>query len=481
MSSQDKAGADAWAGTGLFIALTDVILINIAFALAYWLRYQVEWPAALDSGNFQPYRVWFPIGLTLTGILLLAYQLEGVYDLKRGIRWLDDLSKLFTGTLIGIAVLTVLTFNARPQFYSRLMLGYAGVLIVAVLGASRLVFGTIRAWRYRRGIGVDRVLVVGCGDIGRTVMGSIMARPELGYQVAGFLDDDPERQHQDLGRFRALGSVDALPAVLRSQDIDEVIVALPWRSIDQIMDIMAHCEPLGVRARIVPDLFQLRLNRVDIDDISGVPLIGVRDASIRGWNRAIKRLSDIVVAAISLVVASPLLAVVAILIKWDSPGPVLFPQIRVGRDGRQFTLYKFRSMVVGADEEKDRLLNLNEASGPLFKIRDDPRLTRVGRWLRRLSIDELPQLWNVLNGDMSLVGPRPPVPAEVDQYQPWHRKRLLISPGVTGLWQVSGRSKLTFDEMVMLDLFYAENWSLWLDFKIMLRTIPTVIMGTGAY
>lgn len=481
MSSRDKTSIDRWASTGLLMALTDVVLINIAFALAYWLRYQAEWPAALDPENFQPYRVWFPIGLILTGILLLAYQLEEVYDLRRGVRWLDDVSKLFGGTLIGIAVLTVLTFNVRPQFYSRLMLGYAGILIVVALSTSRLALGTLRAWRYRRGIGVDRVLVVGCGEIGRAVMGSIMARPELGYQVAGFLDDDPERRQQDLGRFRALGSIETLPDVLSSQDIDEVVIALPWRSIEKIMDVMAQCEPRGVRARIVPDLFQLRLNRVDIDDISGIPLIGVRDASIRGWNRALKRLSDIVVAVISLVIASPILALVAILIKWDSPGPVLFPQVRVGRGGRQFTLYKFRSMIIGADEAKDRLRDLNEATGPLFKIRDDPRLTRVGRWLRRLSIDELPQLWNVLKGDMSLVGPRPPVPAEVDQYQPWHRKRLLVSPGVTGLWQVSGRSKLTFDEMVMLDLFYAENWSLGLDFKIMLRTIPTVIMGTGAY
>jgi lipopolysaccharide/colanic/teichoic acid biosynthesis glycosyltransferase len=175
------------------------------------------------------------------------------------------------------------------------------------------------------------------------------------------------------------------------------------------------------------------------------------------------------------------MALAALLIKWDSPGPVLFPQVRVGRDGRLFTLYKFRSMVVGADETKDQLRDLNEATGPLFKIRADPRLTRVGRWLRRLSIDELPQLWNVLKGDMSLVGPRPPVPAEVKQYQPWHRKRLQVDPGVTGLSQVSGRSELTFDEMVMLDLFYAENWSLWLDFKIILRTIPTVILGAGAY
>lgn len=487
MSSRDKPGASLsagkgpWAGAGLVLALIDIVLINVAFAAAYWLRYQAQWPAALDPDYYQPYRVWFPIGLILTGILLLAYQFEGVYDSRRGVPWLDEAYKLFTGTLIGIAVLTVLTFNVRPQFYSRLMLGYAGVLIVVLLSTSRLVFGTIRAMLFRRGVGVERVLVVGCGDVGRAVMGSIMARPELGYQVAGFLDDDPERRHQDLGRFRALGPVDALPAVLRSHAIDQVIVALPWRSIEKIMESMTYCEQLGVRARIVPDLFQLRLNRVDIDDISGIPLIGVQDVSIRGWKRAIKRITDVVLAAVGLVMAAPLMVVVAVLIKWDSPGPVLFPQVRVGRDGRRFILYKFRSMVVGADEDKDRLWELNEASGPLFKIRDDPRLTRVGRWLRRLSIDELPQLWNVLKGDMSLVGPRPPVPAEVERYQPWHRKRLLVAPGVTGLWQVSGRSELTFDEMVMLDLFYAENWSLWLDFKIILRTIPTVIIGTGAY
>lgn len=465
----------------LVMALVDIVLINLAFALAYWMRYRAEWPAALNPQHYQPYRVWFPIGLTLTGILLLAYQFEGVYRPRRGASWLDEVYQLFTGTLIGIAVLTVLTFNVRPQFYSRLMLGYAGVLIVVLLSASRLISGTIRARLYRQGVSVDRVLVVGCGDVGRSVMGSIMARPELGYKVAGFLDDDAQRRHQNLGRFRALGPSDALPAVLHSQEIDEVIVALPWRSIEKIMDIMAHCERLGVRARIVPDLFQLRLNRVDVDDISGIPLIGVQDVSIRGWNRAIKRGADTVLAALGLVVTSPLMALVTLLIKWDSPGPVLFPQVRVGRAGRPFTLYKFRSMITGAEEEKEQLRDRNEQLGPLFKMRDDPRRTRVGGWLRRLSIDELPQLWNVLRGDMSLVGPRPPVPSEVEQYEPWHRKRLRVDPGITGLWQVSGRSELTFDEMVMLDLFYAENWSLWLDFKIMLRTIPTVVMGTGAY
>jgi len=465
----------------LAIAVIDVVLINAAFALAYWLRYEKQWLVAVEPQNYVPYRVWFPVGLTLTGILLLAYQLEGVYDLRRRSGWLDQVYSLFTGTLIGIAVLTVLTFYARPMFYSRLMLGYAGVLIVTVLSLSRLAWGSLQAYLFRRGIGVERVLVVGCGEVGRAVMGSIMARPELGYQVVGFVDDDPERGQRDLGRFRALGSIDTLPRVLSRWQIDEVIVALPWRSIERIMHVMGLCEQYGVRARIVPDLFQLRLNRVDIDTISGIPVIGVKDVSIRGWNRAMKRAMDIVLAATGLILSAPLMGLVALFIRWDSPGPILFRQVRVGRDGRLFTLYKFRSMRVGAEEEKAQLQDLNEATGPLFKIRDDPRLTRVGRILRRLSIDELPQLWNVLRGDMSLVGPRPPVPSEVEQYLPWHRKRLAIDPGMTGLWQVSGRSELTFDEMVMLDLYYAENWSLWLDFKIILRTIPTVILGTGAY
>ena len=480
MASQRKQTIARWLGTGLAIALTDMILVNVAFGLAYWMRYRAQWPAALNPEHYQPYRVWFPVGLILTGILLLAYQLEGVYDVRRGASWLDEVYKLFSGTLIGIAVLTVLTFNVRPQFYSRLMLGYAGVLIVTLLGISRLVQGFLRAYLFRQGINVERVLVVGCGEVGRAVMGSIMARPELGYQVVGFLDDAPTQQ-RNLGRFQALGPTAALPAVLHQHHIDQVIVALPWQSIEKIMRIMAECERRGVEARIVPDLFQMRLNRVDVEDISGIPLIGIRDVSIRGWNRAIKRGVDVALAATGLLLTTPIMLLAALLIKWDSPGPVFFRQVRIGRDGRPFILYKFRSMVANAEAVQPELQTLNEATGPLFKIREDPRRTRVGRWLRRLSIDEIPQLWNVLKGDMSLVGPRPAIPSEVEQYQPWHRKRLLVNPGMTGLSQVSGRSELTFDEMVMLDLFYAENWSLWLDFKIILRTIPTIIVGKGAY
>jgi exopolysaccharide biosynthesis polyprenyl glycosylphosphotransferase len=466
---------------GLFLAISDVVLINLAFMIGYWMRYEREFLRPILEANYVPFQAYVPVAALLTGLLMAAYKLEGVYDQRRSAAWLDEVYAVFSGTLLGIALLTVIYFYYRPLVYSRLMFGYAGVLIVILLSAARLVERSILTRLYKRGIGVARVLVVGAGEVGRTVIRNLVAQPELGYQVVGFVDDDRQKQMDGLGRIRGLGSCDDLPRVLRQHSVDEAIITLPWQSHRRILTIINQCEQLGVRAKIVPDLFQLSLNRVSIDTINGVPLLGVKEATIQGWNLVVKRALDVVISAMALVLFSPVMLLIALLIKYDSPGPVLFRQERVGRGGRLFMLYKFRSMRQGADEEKRALLDRNQATGPLFKLRDDPRLTRVGRWLRRLSLDELPQLCNVLRGEISLVGPRPPIPSEVEQYQDWHRRRLDVPPGMTGLWQVSGRSELTFDEMVMLDLFYAENWSLLLDFKILLRTIPTVILGTGAY
>jgi exopolysaccharide biosynthesis polyprenyl glycosylphosphotransferase len=210
-------------------------------------------------------------------------------------------------------------------------------------------------------------------------------------------------------------------------------------------------------------------------------MIGVREVSISGLNQLIKRTIDVSVTGLALVLSAPLACLLTLMIKMESPGPILFKQQRVGKNGHLFTIYKFRSMVDGADDQKDALLYLNEADGPLFKIKNDPRLTRVGKLMRRLSLDELPQLYNVLTGDMSLIGPRPPVPAEVEQYQEWHKRRLEVAPGMTGLSQISGRSALTFDETALLDIYYIENWSPALDTKILLQTIPKVLFGNGAY
>jgi exopolysaccharide biosynthesis polyprenyl glycosylphosphotransferase len=220
----------------------------------------------------------------------------------------------------------------------------------------------------------------------------------------------------------------------------------------------------------------MSLSQVDTDVIDGIPLIGMKQPTLKGWKIAVKRLIDIAISGVALLILAPLLSLIGVLIKLDSPGSVFFKQTRLGRGGKPFACYKFRSMTYEAEKELAHLATLNEAKGPIFKIKEDPRRTRLGKILRRFSLDELPQLFNVFRGDMSLVGPRPPVPSEVEEYQDWHHDRLNIPAGMTGLWQVMGRSDLSFDEMVML-----ENWSLWLDFKIMLRTIPTVLFARGAY
>jgi exopolysaccharide biosynthesis polyprenyl glycosylphosphotransferase len=325
------------------------------------------------------------------------------------------------------------------------------------------------------------VLIVGAGEVGRTVMRTIVARPELGYDIVGFVDDNPQKGRTDLGRLRALGAVHNLPQVIEKEAVDEVIITLPWMYHRKIMNIVQECARRRINARIVPDLFQMSLSQVDVDDLGGVPLIGVREVSFGRSALVLKRIVDVTGALAGLTLGAPVFGLIALAIRLDSPGPILFRQTRVGIGGRPFELYKFRSMYEGAEAQLEQLRELNETDGPIFKMRNDPRLTRVGRFLRRTSLDELPQLWNILRGEMSLVGPRPPIPDEVDQYADWHKKRLEVRPGLTGLWQVSGRSLLSFDEMVLLDIYYIENWSLWLDLKILLRTVPHVLSSKGAY
>jgi exopolysaccharide biosynthesis polyprenyl glycosylphosphotransferase len=465
----------------LGLVLADVLLINVALAISHWVRYDLQWFRAVDPAFDAPFSAYIPFGVVLTALLLIAYKLEGVYDHRRGASWFDEFYSVVNGTTTGIVIMVVVIFIYRPLVYSRLLFFYTGVLIIALLGFSRLVKSIVLRKLRQRGIGVVRTLIVGAGEVGRTIMRNIVAQPGLGYQVVGFVDDNPEKGHKDIGRFKGLGSIDNLPRIVQEESIDEVIITLPWMYHRKIISIMTQCEREGVRAFLVPDLFQMSLSRMDVDDLGGVPMIGVKEISITGWKSVTKRAIDFTIALVGLIVLSPLMLLIALAIKLDSPGPVLFRQIRVGKGGRQFVLHKFRSMWEGAEEEQEKLTDLNEAEGPIFKIRHDPRCTGVGRFLRRTSLDELPQFYNVLRGEMSLVGPRPPIPAEVEHYEEWHKKRLEVSPGMTGLWQVSGRSELTFDEMVLLDIYYIENWSAALDTEIFLRTIPKIIFGSGAY
>ena len=469
-----------WLVTGRIVL--DAVLINIAIALAWFIRYELMLTVPLGEGFFpQPYSAYIPLAIVLTILAIAILRIEGLYFPARGRTFLDEVYTLVNGTTTATLLIMAITFFVRPLVYSRAVYVYAALLIVVLLGAERAIERLIRPRLRKRGIGVDRVLIIGAGEVGRALMRNIVALPDLAYQIIGFVDDHYERGHTDIGRFKALGGTENLPDILRDCLVDEVIVTLPWTAREKIITIMELCQRMGVAAQVVPDLFQLSLGRVVVDDVGGIPLISVRETKIGTWNAVVKRLIDFFGSLILILVFAPLMALIASLIRLDSPGPIIFRQNRIGRGGRPFIAYKFRSMRVGAEQEVAKLTGLNEADGPLFKIRNDPRHTRIGRWLRRMSLDELPQFFNVLRGEMSLVGPRPPLLSEVECYQDWHKQRLQVSPGMTGLWQVSGRSELPFDEQCMLDIYYIENWSPWLDVWIMLRTIPTVLLARGAY
>jgi exopolysaccharide biosynthesis polyprenyl glycosylphosphotransferase len=460
---------------------SDIALINLALYVSYTIRYDWQWFFSVDPVYSNPFSVYIPFAVVLTLLLVIIFRVEGVYDRRRNTSLFDTLYALASGATTGIVVVMAATLAYPPLTYSRLIFLYAGFLIVLFLSLSRMIVAAVSARMRRRGVGIDRVLIVGAGEVGRTVMRTIVALPELGYRIVGFLDDNPDRGETDIGPFKALGGLDNLPAVLSAERINEVIVALPWSYHRKILSLISQCERAGIRARFVPDIFQLSLARVDVDDLGGLPLIGVKPVAIRGGSLAVKRLMDLALGVVSLSVVLPLGALIAVAIKLDTPGPVLFKQIRVGKGGREFWCWKFRSMREGAEEERDRLLELNERDGPLFKIKDDPRITRVGRFLRRTSLDELPQIYNIFRGEMSWVGPRPALPAEVAQYQEWQKQRLEAPPGISGLPQVSGRSELSFDETCLLDIFYIENYSPMLDLRIWLKTIPAVLSRQGAY
>ena len=461
---------------------TDALLILIAVFFAWYVRYEVQGNLTLGEGFFYyPFAAYVPLALVLTALTIAILRFEGLYTLARGRSYPEELYTILNGTTTTILLVMAFTFFARPLVFSRALYVYAALLIDVFLAVSRALQRGMYAYWRKRGIGADRVLIVGAGELGRALMRNIVAKPDLAYQVVGFVDDNPERGCTDIGRFKAFGPTAILPALLRELSVDEVIITLPWTAREKIIDIIELCQRWEVAAKVVPDMFQLSLSRVAIDDVGGVPLLSVRETKLGLVDSAIKRLMDLAVGGALLLIFAPIMLLIAILIRLDSPGSIIFTQDRVGRGGRTFPAFKFRSMREGAEEERAQLSKLNEATGPLFKIRNDPRRTRLGRFIRRTSLDELPQFFNVLRGEISLVGPRAPLPNEVAQYHEWHKRRLDVPQGLTGLSQVSGRSELTFDEMVMLDIYYIENWSPWLDLWILLKTIPTVLLARGAY
>jgi exopolysaccharide biosynthesis polyprenyl glycosylphosphotransferase len=460
----------------------DILLINIAFYISYVVRYEIGIPYPVPPQYDAPfYPAYIPYALFVTLLCLTTYRINGLYERRRGRGWIEETYRLINGTMTSIVAIMAVTFFLQPLVYSRGMLILAGVLIVVLLSLGRLIQRWVEAWLRKHGIGIERVLIVGMGEVGRAVARSLMGSPELGYQIIGYIDDDPMKGDSRLGRMRGMGNLDNLPDIISTEKIDEVIVTLPWMYHRKILQIVSDCEREHIRVRVVPDVFQQRMRRIDIDSLNGIPLIGSGPARLSPSATVVKRAIDLGVVIMALPLLVPVFALVVAAIRLDSPGPILFTHPRVGQDGQVFKMFKFRTMIEGAHTMQAELAKLNEAEGPMFKIKADPRRTRIGGFLRKTSIDELPQLINVLRGEMSIVGPRPGTPEEVQQYEPWQLERVSVRPGITGLWQVSGRSNIPFAEMVLLDIFYIENWSLDLDIRIMLQTIPNVLLGNGAF
>lgn len=466
-----------WVLTAVLVVV-DALMIAFAFYTSWAIRYIAEIGPEIEDVNFVPFSVFAPLLVWLIPVTVLTFAAGGLYRQRRGTEWFDDIPSVTRSTALGAMSLFAGVSLLRYPATSRLTFILAWILSATFVAAGRALVQLVATLLHQRGIGVERVLVVGGNNLGRIIMQSLAARAHLGYQVVGFVDDD---RAGDFGRFRHLGGLDDVERLAAEHRIDQVIVALPAASHAAILRIVDHCRDGGVSFKLVPDLYEMSLSRVDVDTVSGIPLIGLKDVSIQGWNAVMKRALDIVIAGVALLLVSPLLAAIALLIRLESPGPILYRHTRIGKNGQPFTMLKFRSMRQDADRLRTALVVAQDGDRRLFKDRADPRRTRVGAVIRRWSLDELPQLWNVLVGDMSVVGPRPQIPPEVANYEDWHHKRLAVSPGLTGLWQVSGRSELTFDEMVIYDIYYIENWSLGLDFRILLRTIPAVLQGRGAF
>jgi FlaA1/EpsC-like NDP-sugar epimerase len=276
------------------LVISDAILINIAFVLAYWIRYDLQWLRAVDPAFVVPFTVYIPFAVILTGVLILAYRRQGLYRPRQGISWFDELYGIINGTATGIVVMVVLVFILRPTFYSRLIFFYAGAIILVLLSCSRLIKNLWVRYMRRQGVGIARAIIVGAGEVGRTVMRTMVAHPDLGYEIVGFVDDDPSKGTTDIGRFKGLGSLDTLPLLVQDEAIDEVIITLPWQYHRKIMAIMAQCERENIRARIVPDLFQMTLSRMSIIEMGGIPLIGVKPVQISPFTRLLKRGVDVV-------------------------------------------------------------------------------------------------------------------------------------------------------------------------------------------
>ncbi|MGA7615854.1 MAG: undecaprenyl-phosphate glucose phosphotransferase [Thermoanaerobaculia bacterium] len=452
----------------------DVIAVNLAMLAAYVLRFTVEViPVTRGPQEMTVYTHLLPL---VTILFPLVFALEGLYRMRPTRRPAEELLEVAVGTGLGTLLLSGVLLWIRPGNpdvpYSRATLGIFSVCAVVLLMTGRTMVRLLVEKRFRAGHGLDRVLIAGSGELALAVFDRIASHRELGLQIVGFVSDDPESKLDGLPR---LGGLADAPGVIEEHRVDHVYVALPHKSAAATVALLDELSREYVSVHVVPDLLQYMVLRSRVEDLDGLPTINLSEAPLDGSRRIVKRIFDVVMASVALIVASPLIAVIAMAVWIEDRGPIFFRQTRMGLDGVPFEIIKFRSMRVDAEE----------ISGAVWAEKDDPRCTKVGRVTRRWSLDELPQLWNVVRGDMSLVGPRPERPEFVTQFRrefPHYMLRHKVRAGITGWAQVHGwRGNTSVRMRIEHDLYYIENWSLLLDVKILVMTLRHGFRHENAY
>lgn len=473
------------------LIVADAFLAVFCFTLAYMIREDAtsfSLTQLRSDPNFQPY-----ISLILFApfVRVFSQNLFKMYEPKSlGAQSASGLVNLCKSATVGTLVLIVIAFSYRGVTdyrsfsYARLIFFFDWFLNLIMVTGVHTIIGAIQSELQNRGFGARRVAIQGAGDVSQKLLRKLANDPREGYRVMGYIANQMpiEAGIFKESKYKYLGSSHDILDIINKYSLDEVIVT-NVRSLDTaLMDFVEECHKRDVVVKLHLDFYGILTQSNEIEDLGGHPVVQVNEIAIVGFARVLKRMEDILLSTVLLCITFPVWIMVAALIKRESPGPIIFQQQRVGKNGRTFTMLKFRSMCNDAEERKKDLEALNEADGHIFKMKADPRVTRVGRMLRRTNLDELPQFLNVLRGDMSLVGPRPPVPGEVAKYTEKQKRRLGATPGITGMWQVNrSADEHSFDEVISWDIYYIEHWSLWLDIKILFKTVWVVMSGKGSY
>jgi len=461
------------------VFLFDLMLTALAFLVAFWARdtFHAYFPLGRIGVFFESHMRLLLIIIPLWSLLFLLTKL---YESFRTKTFFQEAFAVFKVVSIGSFIMGFGVFTLRYFMISRAVIAFFALFNFLFLVGERVAIKRIMKYGKSRGWGSLNIIVVGTGKEAEEIAEVIAQQHHWNLRLVGFIFPDGKGRKETLKGYPVLGGRKDFPRIVNDNVVDEVIFAVPRRQIEGLGDLFLLCEERGIKTRVVLNLFPHIFSKVFLERLQDIPLLTFSTTPTNEFALFIKRVMDVVISSACLVALSPLFLIVSLLIKTTSKGPIFFKQARSGLYFRTFTMYKFRSMVMDAEAMKGDLRQLNEMDGPIFKISSDPRITGIGKWIRKTSIDELPQLINVLKGEMSLVGPRPHPVEESRDYTSWQRRRLSMKPGITGLWQTGGRSDTTFAESMKHDLNYIDNWSLWLDMKILVKTLPTALLGKGA-